>query len=79
MVLGSHSGATLVGALKVQGRQGDDEAVVVTILCGDNKKYRSTGLMREEALRPGYLSPQVELLSYEVIAAPGKDGAAGRL
>ena len=65
--LGISSGANLLGALKVQDALGD-EATVVTILCDDNKKYLSTDLMREEPLRPGYLSPQVELLGYEVIA-----------
>lgn len=65
--LGISSGANLLGALKVQDALGD-EATVVTILCDDNKKYLSTDLMREEPLRTGYLSPQVELLGYEVIA-----------
>lgn len=67
--VGISSGANLLGALKVQDDLGD-ETTVVTILCDDNKKYLSTDLMREEPLRPGYLSPQVELLGYEVIAAP---------
>jgi cysteine synthase A len=34
----------------------------VTIFCDDNKKYLSTALMNEEAARPEYLSPRIELL-----------------
>lgn len=67
--VGISSGANLLGALKVQDGLGDD-ATVVTLLCDDNKKYLSTDLMREEPLRAGYLSPEVELLGYEVIAMP---------
>ena len=77
--VGISSGANLLGALMAQDRLDDDEAVVVTILCDDNKKYLSTDLMRDEPMRAGYLSPQVELLGYEVIAAPGKVAAARSL
>jgi len=33
----------------------------------DNKKYLTTDLLREERSQPGYITPQVELLSYEAI------------
>jgi cysteine synthase A len=56
----------LLGALKAQDLLGPD-AVVATVLCDDNKKYLSTDLMRDEPVRANYLSPQVELLGYEVI------------
>jgi len=72
--VGISSGANLLGALQAQDELGDD-ATVVTVLCDDNKKYLSTDLMREEPVRPGYRSPQVELLGYAVTAAgpaPGR-------
>jgi len=36
---------------------------VVTIFSDDNKKYLSTDIMREEPVKTGFLSPDVELLS----------------
>jgi cysteine synthase A len=41
--------------------------VVATVFADSNKKYLSTDLLRDEPLRPGYLSPGVELESYETI------------
>jgi cysteine synthase A len=38
--------------------------VVATVFPDDNKKYLSTGLLREEESQPEYLAPQVELLGY---------------
>ena len=58
--VGISSGCNLLAALKAQDRLGPD-AVVVTIFCDDNKKYLSTDLLREEPVKPHYLSPQVEL------------------
>lgn len=65
--VGVSSGANLVGALMVQEELGTD-ATVVTIFCDDNKKYLSTDLVREEPVKAGYLSPEVELIGYEAIA-----------
>ena len=72
--VGISSGANLLGALRVHESLGGG-AVVATVLCDDNKKYLSTDLAREEPVRPGYLSPQVRLLGYEVI--PGAAAMAG--
>ena len=44
----------------------DDDAVVVTVFCDDNKKYLSTDLLREEPVRSGYLSPDVRLTGFDV-------------
>ena len=44
-----------------QDRLGRD-AVVVTVLSDSNKKYLSTDLMRDEPLKPGLLSPDIEFL-----------------
>jgi cysteine synthase A len=40
------------------------ETVVVTVLPDSNKKYLSTDLLREEQVRPGYLSSDVELVGF---------------
>jgi cysteine synthase A len=62
--VGISSGANVLGALQVQNRLSPD-AVVVTILCDSNKKYLSTDLLREEPVKPGFMSPDVELTSAE--------------
>ena len=62
--VGISSGANVLGALQVQDRL-DPRAVVVTILCDSNKKYLSTDLLREEPVKPGFLSPDVQLVSAE--------------
>ncbi len=64
--VGISSGANLLGALKIQEQLGE-AATVATIFCDDNKKYLSTDLARDEPLRPGYLTPDVELLGYSVL------------
>jgi cysteine synthase A len=61
--VGISSGANFLGALKVQERLGP-EAVVVTIFSDDNKKYLSTDLMRQEPVKPGFLSSDVELTGF---------------
>ncbi|MEI6577237.1 MAG: cysteine synthase family protein [Bacteroidota bacterium] len=61
--VGISSGANFLGALKIVEELGP-EAVVVTIFSDDNKKYLSTDLMREEPVKEGFLSTDVELLSF---------------
>ena len=61
--VGISSGANFLGALRVLERL-DDDAVVVTVFPDDNKKYLSTDLLRDEPVRQGHASPQVELLSF---------------
>jgi cysteine synthase A len=64
MAVGISSGANFLGALTVQDEMGGD-AVVTTIFPDDNKKYLSTDLLREEPVKADYLTPEVELLSYQ--------------
>jgi cysteine synthase A len=64
--VGISSGANLLGALQVAERQGEG-AVVATVFCDSNKKYLSTDLCREEEVREGYLSPDLELLGCSVL------------
>jgi cysteine synthase A len=66
--VGISSGANLIGALRVQEELGAD-APVATIFCDDNKKYLSTDLARNEPVREGYCTPEVELIGYSVLPA----------
>ena len=45
--------------------------VVATIFCDDNKKYLSTGLMKEEPVCEGYLTPEIELLEMRFVGRAG--------
>ncbi|UCB52370.1 MAG: cysteine synthase family protein [Candidatus Zixiibacteriota bacterium] len=62
--VGISSGANFLGALQVQNDLGKD-ATLVTIFPDDNKKYLSTDLLREESVKDGFLSPDVELLGFQ--------------
>lgn len=62
--VGISSGANFLAALEVQERMGGD-AVVVTVFADDNKKYLSTDLLREEPVRPGHLTPEIELIGFD--------------
>jgi cysteine synthase A len=64
LAVGISSGANFLGALMIQNEMGQD-AVVTTVFPDDNKKYVSTDLLREEPVKAGYLTPEVELLGYE--------------
>jgi cysteine synthase A len=66
LAVGISSGANFIGALMVQNEMGSD-AVVTTVFPDDNKKYLSTDLLRDENVKDGYLTPEVELLGYEAI------------
>ncbi|WP_019947480.1 PLP-dependent cysteine synthase family protein [Hymenobacter aerophilus] len=66
LAVGISSGANVIGAIRLHQELGPG-SVVVTLLCDSNKKYLSTDLLRNEPVRPGYLTPQVELLSYQPI------------
>jgi cysteine synthase A len=63
LAVGISSGANVLGAIQAQNELGND-AVVVTVLSDSNKKYLSTDLLKKEPVKPGYLSPEVELLEY---------------
>jgi cysteine synthase len=61
--VGISSGANFLAALRVLNDHGGD-GIVATVFPDDNKKYLSTDLLREEPVQDGYLSPEIELLSY---------------
>lgn len=62
--VGMSSGANFLGAIEVQNQLGR-ESVIVTVFPDDNKKYLSTDLMKEEPIKPGFISPEVELKRYK--------------
>ncbi len=70
--VGISSGANLIGAIIAQNAQHKD-ATVVTVFADDNKKYLSTDLMREEPVKDGFYSSDIELLSFDTIEICEKD------
>ncbi len=62
--VGISSGANFLGAVKIQNLLGKD-AVVVTILPDDNKKYLSTDLMKDEPRKIAFMSCDIDRLSFE--------------
>jgi cysteine synthase A len=66
LAVGISSGANFIGAVKLQNLYGSDKNVV-TIFCDSNKKYLSTDLMKDEPVKPDYISSDVELEGYDAI------------
>jgi len=66
LAVGISSGANFVSALQIQNELGDD-SVCVTVLPDSNKKYLSTDLLRNEPVKSGYLSPDVELIGFNAM------------
>jgi cysteine synthase len=62
--VGISSGANFIGALMVQNKLGKDK-VVVTVFPDDNKKYLSTDLLKNETVKEGFLSTDIDLLNFE--------------
>ena len=67
LAVGISSGANFLGALVAQEQLGPD-AIVATVFADSNKKYLSTDLMRSEPARVDFLSPEIKLLRYRVLA-----------
>jgi len=63
LAVGISSGANFLGALKAQEEIGE-EAIVATVFADSNKKYLSTDLFGDEPVKGSYLSPHIELLSF---------------
>lgn len=76
LAVGISSGANFIGALVAMERLGKD-AIVATVFADDNKKYLSTDLVREEPVKPEYLSQHVQLFGYQTIGQV--DDAAARV
>jgi cysteine synthase len=67
IAVGISSGANFLATLVAQDRLGRD-AVVATVFPDSNKKYLSTDLMRDEPVRPDFLSRHVQLQGFRVVA-----------
>lgn len=65
LAVGISSGANLIGAIKLHKKYGAG-SVVATVFCDDSKKYLSTDLVREEPVKAGYLTPDIELTDYSL-------------
>jgi cysteine synthase A len=66
LATGISSGANFIGAVQLQNELGGN-ANVVTVFSDSNKKYLSTALLKEEPIKEGYLSTDIELLNYKAI------------
>lgn len=71
--VGISSGANLVGAVMAAEKIGFDKTIV-TVFSDDNKKYLSTALMKEEPVKPDFLSPEIEILDFSAIPCPTLHG-----
>lgn len=67
LAVGISSGANLIGAIRLQ-QQTQRPLNVVTVFSDSNKKYLSTDLMKEEPVKQGYLSPDIDLLDYDAFS-----------
>lgn len=67
LAVGISSGANIIGAIKLKEEMGD-KAIVATLLCDSNKKYLSTDLVKEEPVKPGYLSTDTIFTGYSPIS-----------
>ncbi len=70
LAVGISSGANLLGAILFQK---SNRGTVVTVFPDDNKKYLSTELAKSLDPNPNFLSNQIELLSYEIVASKEKN------
>ena len=66
IAVGISSGANFLGAMMKLEEMGGD-ATIVTIFSDDNKKYLSTGLMKQEPVKDYFLSPEVKLKSFRAL------------
>ncbi len=66
LAVGISSGGNFIGAVKAQNLLGSTKNVV-TIFSDSNKKYLSTDLMKNEPLKDGCLTPDIELIDFKAI------------
>ncbi len=64
--VGISAGANFLAAVQAQEELGG-QAVVVTVFADDNKKYLSTDLLRDEPVKEGAMTPQVDLQSFRSV------------
>jgi len=64
--VGISSGANLVAAIKL-ARKRQDGLPIATVFADGNTRYLSTDLVKTETVRSGYVSPQVEISTVNVV------------
>ena len=64
--VGISSGANFLAAIGVQREMGPS-SVVATVFPDSNKKYLTTGLLRDEPLKPDFMAPRVRLLGLRAL------------
>jgi len=64
--VGISSGANMAGAIALQSHMGAG-ANVATVFPDSNKKYLSTDLLRDEPMRPQYMSAEVQFTGFSVV------------
>jgi cysteine synthase A len=64
LAVGISSGGNFLAAIQSQNKLGDG-SVVVTVFSDSNKKYLSTDLMRDEPVKSGYLTPDIEFTEFQ--------------
>ncbi|HEY9361879.1 MAG TPA: cysteine synthase family protein [Chitinophagaceae bacterium] len=67
LAVGISSGANIIGAIKLQEQSGGN-AVVVTVFSDSNKKYLSTDLVKDEPVKEGYLSTEINFIDYKPVS-----------
>jgi cysteine synthase len=65
--VGISSGANMLGAMRLVEELGGNGVTVATVFPDSNKKYLSTDLCRQEAVREDYLSQLVKVESFNAI------------
>lgn len=71
LALGISSGCNFLAAVMAAAESPHAVPVTATVFCDDSKKYLSTGLLREEPAKDGYLTPEIKLLDLRVIPRCG--------
>ena len=67
LAVGISSGANIIGAIKLQEQSGGN-AVIVTVFSDSNKKYLSTDLVKDEPVKEGYLSTEINFIDYKPVS-----------
>lgn len=71
LALGISSGCNFLAAVMAGAACQHASPVTATVFCDDSKKYLSTGLLQQEPVKDGYLTPEIELLDLRVIGRCG--------
>jgi cysteine synthase len=71
LAVGISSGCNFLAAVTAALHGDTEMPAVATVFCDDNKKYLSTGLLKEEPVQAGYMTPEIEILDLRVVPRCG--------